>query len=86
LQSPLKIKSSCHAELGSASEIYPDKFRDPEINSGCHIFKKFTCLMNSGKTSTYILVSLLFFAAVGLVTGLYTGLLRIGFLWDLYSA
>lgn len=42
--------------------------------------------MNSGKTSTYILVSLLFFAAVGLVTGLYTGLLRIGFLWDLYSA
>lgn len=39
--------------------------------------------MNSGKTSTYILVSLLFFAAIGLITGLYSGLLRIGFLSDM---
>jgi len=39
--------------------------------------------MNSGKTSTYILVSLLFFAAIGLITGLYSGLLRIGLLSDM---
>jgi hypothetical protein len=39
--------------------------------------------MNSGKTSTYILVGLLFFAAIGLITGLYSGLLRIGFLSDM---
>jgi len=39
--------------------------------------------MKSGKTSTYILVSLLFFAAIGLITGLYSGLLRIGFFSDM---
>ena len=39
--------------------------------------------MSTGKTSTYILVSLLFFAAIGLITGLYSGLLRIGFLSDM---
>lgn len=36
--------------------------------------------MNSGKTPTYILVSLLILAAAGLLTGLYSGLLRLGLL------
>lgn len=36
--------------------------------------------MKSAKTPTYILVSLLIFAAAGLLTGLYAGLLRLG-LW-----
>lgn len=36
--------------------------------------------MNAGKTPTYILISLLILAAVGLLTGLYTGLLRLGLL------
>ncbi|WP_445665853.1 hypothetical protein [Fodinibius sp. AD559] len=39
--------------------------------------------MKSPRTPTYILVSLLFFAAIGLITGLYSGLLRIGFLSDM---
>jgi len=36
--------------------------------------------MKSAKTPTYILVSLLFFAAIGLLTGLYAGLVRLGFM------
>ncbi len=36
--------------------------------------------MNSGKTPTYILISLLILAVAGLLTGLYSGLLRLGLL------
>ncbi|MDZ7657711.1 hypothetical protein [Fodinibius sp.] len=36
--------------------------------------------MNPDKTPTYILVSLLILAAIGLLTGLYSGLLRLGLL------
>lgn len=39
--------------------------------------------MKSEQTSTYILVSLLAFAAVGLLTGLYSGMIRLGFLADI---
>lgn len=38
--------------------------------------------MNAGKVSNKVLVSLLFFAAVGLITGLFAGLVRLGFLHD----
>lgn len=37
-------------------------------------------MMNTAKTATYILVGLLLFAAIGLIGGLYAGLLRLGFL------
>lgn len=36
--------------------------------------------MKSGKTATYILIGLLLFAAIGLISGLFAGLLRLGFL------
>ncbi|MFH5885760.1 hypothetical protein ACG2F4_15740 [Halalkalibaculum sp. DA3122] len=38
--------------------------------------------MNAGKVSNKVLVGLLFFAAVGLLTGLFSGLVRLGFLSD----
>ena len=38
--------------------------------------------MKAGKVSNKVLVSLLFFAAVGLITGLFSGLVRLGFLID----
>jgi len=42
--------------------------------------------LKSAKTPTYILVSLLFFAAIGLLTGLYAGLVRLGLLAGSSSA